>query len=119
MRVRAPAVHSRPHLISSPLICALDEASAADALIVPAEALGATWQPDALRRVYESSHGYPYLVQTGGKYTWDYAATSPITAEDADAGLVQARREVDAGLYAILGLLATALPAVPRCCERA
>ena len=77
----------------------LDEASAADALIVPAEVLGATWQPDALRRVFEFSHGYPYLVQTGGKYTWDYAATSPITAEDADAGLVQARREVDAGLY--------------------
>jgi hypothetical protein len=80
-------------------IGALGEASAADALMVPAEALGATWQPDALRRVFDFSRGYPYLVQTGGKYTWDYATTSPITAEDADAGLVQARREVDAGLY--------------------
>lgn len=80
-------------------IGALDEASVADALLVPAETLGAAWQPEALRRVYEFSHGYPYLVQTGGKYTWDYAATSPITAEDAEAGLVQARREVDVGLY--------------------
>ena len=58
-----------------------------------------TWQPGALRRVDEFSHGYPYLIQTGGKYAWDYAATSPITAEDAEAGLIQARREVDAGLY--------------------
>lgn len=43
--------------------------------------------------------GYPCFIQTGGKYTWDYAAGSPITAEDADAGLVQVRRAVDAGLY--------------------
>jgi hypothetical protein len=78
---------------------ALDEASAHEALVVPAETLGVAWEPEALSRVDDFSHGYPYLIQTGGKYAWDYAATSPITAEDADAGLVQARREVDAGLY--------------------
>lgn len=97
--VLAKATSYAERLYEYVAIGALDEASAAEALLVPAEALGATWHPDALRRVYEFSHGYPYLVQTGGKYTWDYAATSPITAEDADAGLVQARREVDAGLY--------------------
>ena len=80
-------------------IGALDLASTHEALVVPAESLGVSWEPEALSRVDDFSHGYPYLIQTGGKYAWDYAATSPITAEDADAGLVQARREVDAGLY--------------------
>ena len=80
-------------------IGALDEASAHAALTVPADALGVRWEPDALSRIDTFSHGYPYLIQTGGKYAWDYAARSPITAEDADAGLIQARREVDAGLY--------------------
>lgn len=80
-------------------IGALDPASAHGALVVPATALGVAWQPDALASIDRFSHGYPYLIQTGGKYAWDYAASTPITAEDAEAGLVQARREVDAGLY--------------------
>ena len=90
-------------------IGALDEASAHAALTVPADALGVSWEPEALSRVDAFSHGYPYLIQTGGKYAWDYAARSPITAEDADAGLIQARREVDAGLYRARWLRATPL----------
>jgi hypothetical protein len=77
----------------------LARAAAHDALVVPAAALGVQWTPDALARLDSFSHGYPYFVQTGGKYAWDYAAESPITAADVEAGLVQARREVDAGLY--------------------
>jgi hypothetical protein len=80
-------------------IGALDEAAAHDAVEVPARALGVAWSPGALARLDAFSAGYPYFVQTGGKYIWDYAAGSPISAADADAGLVQARREVDAGLY--------------------
>jgi hypothetical protein len=80
-------------------IGALDRASAHEALTVPATALDVAWEPAALACIDTFSGGYPYLIQTGGKYAWDYAATSPITAEDAEAGLVQARREVDAGLY--------------------
>jgi len=77
----------------------LDQGAAHEALVVPAEALGVHWSAEALDRLDEFSGGYPYFVQTGGKYAWDYAAESPITAADAEAGLVQARREVDAGLY--------------------
>jgi hypothetical protein len=80
-------------------IGALDEAAAHDALVVPSEALDVSWTQEALARIDHFSRGYPYFIQTGGKYAWDYAAASPITAEDTDAGLVQARREVDAGLY--------------------
>jgi len=69
------------------------------ALVVPAQALGVQWSAGALDRLDAFSGGYPYFIQTGGKYAWDYAADSPITAADADAGLVQARREVDSGLY--------------------
>ena len=78
---------------------ALDQVAAHAALVVPAQALGVQWSAGALDRLDAFSGGYPYFIQTGGKYAWDYAADSPITAADADAGLVQARREVDSGLY--------------------
>ncbi len=78
---------------------ALGRAAAHEALVVPAKALGVAWNAEALGRLDHFSHGYPYFIQTGGKYAWDYAAGSPITAADVDAGLVPARREVDSGLY--------------------
>ncbi len=78
---------------------ALDRQAAHAALQVPANALGVRWTDGALDRLDAFSRGYPYFIQTGGKYVWDYAADSPITAADADAGLVAARHEVDAGLY--------------------
>ena len=77
----------------------LDKSAAHEALVVPAESLGVHWSAGALAHLDEFSDGYPYFIQTGGKYAWDYAADSPITAADAEAGLIQARREVDAGLY--------------------
>lgn len=77
----------------------LDALAARDAIIVPSRTLGVQWDEDALEVVQQFSAGYPYFLQTAGKYVWDYAATSPIERADADAGLVAARREIDSGLY--------------------
>jgi hypothetical protein len=77
----------------------LEAAAAADAIVVPSAALDVTWRAPALAAVQSFSAGYPYFLQTAGKYVWDYAATSPIDLADAQAGLVAARREIDSGLY--------------------
>lgn len=77
----------------------LDEAAAADALTVPARELGIEWEPEALARATGSARGYPYFLQAIGKHVWDNARTSPITLEDVEVGLADARREVDRGLY--------------------
>lgn len=78
---------------------ALDQNASYDALVAPAEALDVDWTLQALERIHQFSRGYPYFIQTGGKYVWDYAAESPIGPEDAEAGLQRARSEVDSGLY--------------------
>lgn len=47
---------------------ALDEPAAREAIVVPSSTLGVEWSADALRAVTELSAGYPYFLQTAGKY---------------------------------------------------
>lgn len=77
----------------------LTESSAKDALVVPTRDLGVEWADEALQRATEVAKGYPYFLQAVGKHIWDYARTSPISGDDVSAGLREARREVDDGLY--------------------
>ena len=77
----------------------LDPADAHTALTKPALDMGVAWAGDALVVIDEFASGYPYFIQTGGKYAWDYAPASPITADDARVGLVAAQAEIDSGLY--------------------
>lgn len=77
----------------------LSAAAARDALLVPTQAQGVDWDPDALNAALDTARGYPYVLQAIGKHVWDLARTSPITVEDTAVGLAAARREVDDGLY--------------------
>jgi hypothetical protein len=78
---------------------ALDKEAGAEALVRPALTLGVEWASEAVDAALEASGGYPFFVQSCGKFIWDYAKTSPITLEDAEVGIGFARREIDAGLY--------------------
>jgi hypothetical protein len=75
-----------------------DEASRA-ALIVPAQHREVEWEPDGLAAATSAAGGYPYFLQSIGKHVWDNARRSPISLDDVDVGLGEARREVDDGLY--------------------
>ncbi len=86
----------------------LDTAAAHAALVKPARELGVEWEPEALAVVDSFSAGYPYFLQTAGKYAWDYAADGAITADDAHVGLVAAQQEIDSGLYRVRWQRATA-----------
>lgn len=77
----------------------LERESAEQALVVPAADRGVTWERDGLARAIATAQGYPYFLQSVGKHVWDNARRSPITLEDVDVGLSEARREVDDGLY--------------------
>jgi hypothetical protein len=65
----------------------------------PAQSLDVTWSHDALQQALTATGGYPYFLQTAGRSIWNLAKASPIDAEDAEAGLVAAREEIDVGLY--------------------
>ncbi len=77
----------------------LDEPAAADALVLPANALGVSWAPEALEAAVATARGYPYFLQAVGKHVWDAARESPIDLADVRVGLAHAQREVDDGLY--------------------
>jgi len=47
----------------------------------------------------DAAGGYPYFIQAIGKQVWDHARVTPISLEDVQVGLAEARREVDDGLY--------------------
>ena len=77
----------------------LDQWSAEQALTVPAQGRDVLWDPAGLQAALSTAGGYPYFLQSIGKHVWDNARTSPISAEDVEIGLQDARREVDDGLY--------------------
>lgn len=68
-------------LFNFPDIGALSDADAAKALRDPAEAVGVTFNIDALNEVFRLAKGYPYFVQEWGYQSWNRAAGSPITLE--------------------------------------
>jgi hypothetical protein len=73
--------------------------AANDALTVPARERGVEWETAALAAAAGAAGGYPYFIQAIGKQVWDHARRSPISLEDVEVGLAEARREVDDGLY--------------------
>jgi hypothetical protein len=77
----------------------LDPRSAEEALTVPARERGVDWEGAGLLSALSTAGGYPYFLQSIGKHVWDNARRSPISTEDVEIGLGEARREVDDGLY--------------------
>jgi hypothetical protein len=77
----------------------LSDEAARGAVVIPAASLDVAWSARGLDRVIRRARGYPYFLQAYAKSTWDYAAGSPLSLADADAGIEVARRELDLGFY--------------------
>jgi hypothetical protein len=77
----------------------LDRLAADRALVAPAQREGVEFEAKALDELYESSGGYPYLVQAYGKATWDHAPRSPITAADVRVAAPEAEAELAVGFF--------------------
>lgn len=77
----------------------LGDEAARQALTVPAQERDVEWDDDGLSAATGMAGGYPYFLQAIGKHVWDNARRSPISLEDVEVGLAEARREVDDGLY--------------------
>ena len=69
-------------LFDFPVVGALDAAAARDAIVVPATQQQVAFEPEALERIVQETHGYPYFLQEWGKHVWDVALRSPITVQD-------------------------------------
>ncbi|MFT4287082.1 ATP-binding protein [Nocardioides sp.] len=77
----------------------LNEVDARAVLTVVAEAVGVTWEDDALDAVVAEARGYPYLLQLIGSSTWDAVrpeSGASIGMADVRAGLPAARDQLTA-----------------------
>jgi hypothetical protein len=90
-------------LFTFPTIDSLDNDEVADALTAPAAAEGVVWTEDAVARLYELSHGYPYFIQEFGKQAWDLADEDSrmITRDDVEQGVPLAIDELDSGFFQV------------------
>lgn len=77
----------------------LNHDKAAQALVDPAQRMGASYEPDALELLINASNGYPYFLQEYGAAIWDLAETTTLTTDDAKAAIEIGRAQLDAGFY--------------------
>jgi hypothetical protein len=78
---------------------ALSADEAARALQAPAQALGVTWQAEALHEAQRQSRGFPAFVQAWAYEAWNRAAGPAITRDDLRACAEAATRRLDADFY--------------------
>ena len=56
---------------------------------------------DALARIVEQTHGYPYFLQEWGKHSWDTARRSPMTAGDITLASTAAVAALDESFFRV------------------
>jgi AAA ATPase domain len=85
-----------------PVIGSLPVPQAREALVVPAEDEGVTWEDTALDHIIEVTQGYPYFLQEFGKKAWEVAeGPNVITAGDVDRSVPVAMAELDDGFFRV------------------
>ena len=88
-------------LFDFPEIGALAEPAAKIAIRKPAAAQGVEIEDDALQRIVQETHRYPYFLQEWGKHAWDTAAVSPITRLDVELASRSAVAALDESFFRV------------------
>jgi hypothetical protein len=70
-------------LFDFPMIGQLDAQAARQALELPADDEGASFEPEATVHILEYTEGYPYFLQEYGKHVWNLAQGGSVTLQDA------------------------------------
>ena len=79
----------------------LPEGPACEALTGPALDKSIEYSAGAANLILQETEGYPYFIQEYGKHTWNAAARSPITLEDAKNGCAKALESLDQGFFKV------------------
>jgi len=88
-------------LFDFPEIGPLDPDAAKLAIAKPAITQGVKVNEDALDRILEKTHRYPYFLQEWGKHTWDAAPQSPITLDDVEAASLRTIAALDESFFRV------------------
>jgi hypothetical protein len=88
-------------LFDFPEIGPLSPPAAKVAIVKPAENQGVKVDEDALERILQETHGYPYFLQEWGKHAWDTAVASPITLPDVQLASRAAVAALDESFFRV------------------
>lgn len=88
-------------LFDFPEIGALEDPQATIAIAKPVETQGVRITADALQRIIQETHGYPYFLQEWGKHAWDTASISPITLADVELASQSAVAALDESFFRV------------------
>ena len=88
-------------LFDFPEVGPLPARAARIAIAKPASDEGVEVNSDALERIVQATHGYPYFLQEWGKHAWDVADESPITLDDVDNGSITAIAALDESFFRV------------------
>ncbi len=88
-------------LFDFPEIGALPDNDARVAIAKPAHEQGVEINEDALQRIVQQTHGYPYFLQEWGKHAWDTATESPISLHDVDIASEAAIAALDESFFRV------------------
>lgn len=88
-------------LFDFPEIGPLPTPAAQRAIVKPLNEQNVDIDADALDRIVEQTHGYPYFLQEWGKQVWDTADSSPITRSNVDEASQIAIAALDASFFRV------------------
>jgi hypothetical protein len=88
-------------LFDFPVVDALSDSDAAEALVRPAVQEGVSWADAALGSVIEITRGYPYFLQEWGYHTWNVATRPEITKKDVVSARAIAIKRLDEGFFRV------------------
>ena len=102
LRERAGSAKSyAERLFDYPEVGPLSHADARRALESPAQALGVSFDDDAVNSIISRTGGYPYFLQEWGKHAWDLADASPITLADVERASQVAIAALDESFFRV------------------
>jgi hypothetical protein len=88
-------------LFDFPQIGPLSPEAARIAIAKPASDQGVEVTEDALQRIVQETHRYPYFLQEWGKHAWDAAQASPIILRDVELASQTAIAALDESFFRV------------------
>jgi hypothetical protein len=88
-------------LFDFPEIGSLTRDDAAAALLIPAQNAGVDFEREALDKLVQEAHGYPYFLQEWGYHVWNCAETSPISMRDFTGAREAVIQQLDKNFFLV------------------
>lgn len=80
----------------------LNDAEAADAIVIPAKGLDVTYTEEAVERIREFTKGYPYFIQEMCNTIWSRAGGKQIDADTVSANIAAVNERLDSDFFHVL-----------------